>query len=236
MVKIKSFTTDNGDMFYIKHDSDNFTIIDCCIDDERKNEIIKELKNESSDKNIHRFISTHPDEDHIRNLKFLDEKMPIRNFYCVKNETSKDDPTEDFDKYCELRDDEKKRTFYIFKDCTRMWMNLSGDGRNSANINIKWPDTNNKYFKEALESAKNGKPNNICPIITYDLKNKVYWFGDLEKEYLENIKDEVEWEKADIVFAPHHGRESGTIPSEILEKIEPKIKIDSKIILVIFRN
>ena len=150
--------------------------------------------------------------------------MSLLNFYCVKNETSKEEPTEDFEKYCELRENIKK-AYYIYKKCERRWMNLSDDNRESSKINIKWPDTNNKYFKEALESAKNGKPNNICPIITYDLKNKVYWFGDLEKEYLENIKDEVEWEKADIVFAPHHGRESGTIPSEILEKIEPKMII-----------
>ncbi|CAM4346215.1 hypothetical protein COEX109129_19890 [Corallococcus exiguus] len=26
---IKSFSVGNGDMFYIKHNSDNFTIIDC---------------------------------------------------------------------------------------------------------------------------------------------------------------------------------------------------------------
>ena len=45
MVKIKSFSTNNGDMFYIKHGSDNFTIIDCCIDEENKNSILNELKN-----------------------------------------------------------------------------------------------------------------------------------------------------------------------------------------------
>lgn len=29
MSVIKSFSVGNGDMFYIKHDTDNFTIIDC---------------------------------------------------------------------------------------------------------------------------------------------------------------------------------------------------------------
>ena len=52
MVKIKSFSTNNGDMFYIKHSSDNFTIIDCCIDEENKNSILNELINESKYKGI----------------------------------------------------------------------------------------------------------------------------------------------------------------------------------------
>ena len=47
---IKSLSVGNGDMFYIKHDSDNFSIIDCCIDESNKEWIIKELKRESKKK------------------------------------------------------------------------------------------------------------------------------------------------------------------------------------------
>ena len=65
MTKIKSFSTNNGDMFYIKHNSDNFTIIDCCMDDYNKNSILNELIEESKYKSIIRLISTHPDDDHI---------------------------------------------------------------------------------------------------------------------------------------------------------------------------
>ena len=221
MVKIKSFSTNNGDMFYIKHGSDNFTIIDCCIDEENKNSILNELKNESKNKSITRLISTHPDDDHIRGLKFLSDNFSIPNFYCVKNEATKEDKTDDFKKYCELRDSDK--AFYIYKGCSRKWMNQSDDTRGSSGINIKWPDRSN-----ALQDAKNGEsPNNICPIITYSLDNSVtaYWFGDLETDFMNNIKDKVDWIKADIVFASHHGRSSGRIRNEILEKIKPKIII-----------
>ena len=38
-------------------------------------------------------------------------------------------------------------------------------------------------------------------------------------DFMNNIKDNVDWTKADIVFASHHGRSSGRIPNEILEKI-----------------
>lgn len=226
MVKIKSFSTNNGDMYYIKHNSDNFTIIDCCIDEENKESILSEIINESIGKSITRLISTHPDDDHIRGLKYLSDNFSIPNFYCVENETTKKDPTEDFKKYCELRDSDK--AFYIYKGCSRKWMNEDSEERGSSGINIKWPDTSNEYFKEALIEAKNGgDPNNISPIITYSLENSItaYWFGDLLTEYMENIKDNVSWKEADIVFASHHGRSSGRIPNEILEKINPKIVV-----------
>ena len=226
MVKIKSFSTNNGDMFYIKHSSDNFTIIDCCIDDKNKNSILSEIKDESRYKNIVRLISTHPDDDHIRGLKYLTDNYSICNFYCVKNESIKENPTEDFKKYCELRDSDK--AYYIYKGCRRKWMNIETDERGSSGISIMWPDTSNEFFKEALSEAKKGNdPNNISPIIKYSLQNniKVYWFGDLLTEYMEKIKDNVDWVNADVIFASHHGRSSGRIPNDILEKIKPKIVI-----------
>ena len=65
---VKSFSVGEGDTFYIKHVSDSFSIIDCNLVDDRRDEIIEELNEQSSDKNIIRFISTHPDEDHIYGL------------------------------------------------------------------------------------------------------------------------------------------------------------------------
>lgn len=151
MSTIKSFSVGNGDMFYIKHESDNFTVIDCHLNDEKTNElIIDEIIRESKDKGIQRFISTHPDEDHIKGLIELDKKWGIQNFYCVKNEADKNEPSEDFKKYCELRDSEKK-AYYIEKGCVRKWMNQTTNERGSSGINILWPDTSNKYFKEELE-------------------------------------------------------------------------------------
>lgn len=95
---IKSISVGNGDMFYIKHGSSNFTIIDCNMDDTNRQKITDEIISESSDKDITRFISTHPDEDHIHGLKYLDDKIGILNFYCVKNEATKSDETDDFKK------------------------------------------------------------------------------------------------------------------------------------------
>lgn len=225
MSKVKSLSVGNGDMFYIKHNSDNFTTIDCSLSDDNKKSIIDELKTQSSGKNISRFISTHPDEDHIQQLDYLDDNMPINNFYCVKNETTKKDETSGFKRYCNLRDGDK--AFNIYKGCTRKWMNLSDETRGSSGINILWPDTNNQNFKDALKIAKDGgSPNNISPIFTYGVGDAKYqWMGDLETAFMENIKNDVDFEKVNILFAPHHGRESGKIPKSILDILKPDIII-----------
>ncbi len=229
MSLIKSIAVGNGDMFYIKHGSSNFTIIDCNMDDTNKETITNEIISESSEKDIKRFISTHPDEDHIHGLKYLDDKIGILNFYCVANEATKDDETEDFKRYKELRDSEKK-AFYIYRGCSRCWMNQNDEEKKygSSGIHILWPITENKDYKAELANVKNGEsPNNISPIIKYSLNDgvTVLWFGDLENSFMEKIKNTIELPEADIIFAPHHGRKSGKIPKEWMDNINPKIVV-----------
>lgn len=231
MVIIKSFSVGNGDMFYINHASGSFTIIDCCYkDEEQRDKLFEKIKSISKQKDITRFISTHPDEDHIHGLEFLDDKIGILNFYVVKNEAIKtDDETESFKRYCELRN--SKKAYYVHEGCRRKWINQSSEKndknqRNSAGINFIWPDTDDSDFKDALKMVKDGSGfNNISPIFTYSLTNgiKVMWMGDMEKDFLDKIKEKVEWPKVDILFAPHHGRKSGHVSADVLEKISPKI-------------
>lgn len=224
MSKVKSFSVGDGDMFYIKHGSDNFTTIDCCLTDDNKKEIVDELKDESSGKDITRFISTHPDEDHIQQLNYLDDNMPINNFYCVKNEATKDDETDGFKRYKKLRDGDK--AFYVSKGCSRKWMNQSSEERGSAGINFQWPKTDNSDFKDALKDAKDGKsPNNISPIFTYSLNGgaTIIWMGDLENDFMEKIIDEITLPSVNILFAPHHGRKSGKVPKKWLDQMSPDI-------------
>ena len=75
---VKSFSVGDGDMFYIKHGSDSFTMIDCCLSEDDKDKIIGEIKSQASGKGIVRFISTHPDDDHIRGIVDLDDAMKIQ--------------------------------------------------------------------------------------------------------------------------------------------------------------
>lgn len=231
MSVIKSFSVGNGDMFYINHNHSNFTVIDCCLSDENKEDIVEEIKEQKKGKDISRFISTHPDGDHIQRLDYYDDEINIVNFYCVNNEATKKDETNSFNRYCELRDSDK--AFFLSEGCGRKWMNRSGPNENgkeigSAGIFILWPKTSNQYFKEELKKAKDGEAfNNISCIINYRVDNgvDVVWMGDLEKDFMENIKEDVDLNKTNILFAPHHGRKTGKVPNEWIEKLDPDVII-----------
>lgn len=49
--------------------------------------------------------------------------------------------------------------------------------------------------------------------------------GDIESAFSESIKNDVAMQSTSILFAPHHGRASGKIPTEWLEIIQPRIII-----------
>jgi beta-lactamase superfamily II metal-dependent hydrolase len=223
---VKSLSVGEGDMFYIIHGNDTFTIIDCCMYDEDKSRIVKELKSKSEGKSVTRFISTHPDDDHIRGLTYLNEKMSIVNFYCVENEATKPNPTKDFEKYCAMRNSD--RAFYLFKKCSRKWLNDGNEERGSSGIHILWPIKDNENYKDELESVKDGgDPNNIAPIIEYRLKEsaKILWMGDLSTDFMEKIMDKVIMSSVDVLFAPHHGRDTGKVPGGWLKSMNPRIVI-----------
>lgn len=229
MAIVKSLSVGDGDTFYIRHDSDSFTIIDCCLSEDDKERIVDELIDQSKSKGIRRFISTHPDDDHFLGLEYLDNRMQIINFYCVKNEATKPDKSSDFDKYCELRDSTK--AFFLSKGCKRKWLNEDGpdnDGqeRGGAGISVLWPDTTNIDYIEELKKAKAGTSfNNISAIIQYNCGPKFLWMGDLESAMMEKIKNKLTLPKINILFAPHHGRDTGKIPDDLLKAMNPDIII-----------
>jgi len=222
---VMSLSVGEGDMFYIKHNTDNFTMIDCCMDEDNKRAIVELLRAESKDKGVVRFISTHPDGDHIKGLAYLNRETDLLNFYCVDNETTMPDETEDFKEYCTLRDDSKK-AFYLYRGCARRWLNLDSEERKSAGISVLWPVLDNRYFREELDNVRAGmSPNNICPIIKYGLKNGVaiLWMGDLMEEFMEKIELNFSMDAADILFAAHHGRDK--VPDKWLKEMNPKMVV-----------
>lgn len=223
---VKSLAVGNGDMFYIRHETDSFTMIDCSMSEDNRSRIVKELKAASNGKGITRFISTHPDDDHIGGLTYLHQQMDLVNFYCVKNATTKEDESEDFDQYCALRDD-PTRAFYLYTGCSRKWLNETDEVRGGAGIRILWPNTDNQDYKDALAAASKGKKaNNISAIVEYSLKGgtTVLWMGDLETKFMENLAV-IPVSSADILFAPHHGRDTGEVPADWLQKIKPSLII-----------
>ena len=229
MSVIKSLSVGNGDMFYIRHNTANFTVIDCCLPDGRSDEILDEIEEEQKStvdglSRIKRFISTHPDQDHISGLNRFDDRFEYLNFYAVENDVTKSEETADFKRYKKLRDGEK--AFYIKQGIRRRWLNQDGEGRGQSGIFMRWPIVTNQHYKDALKQAEDGgSPNNISPIIRYGLVGgaAVMWMGDLETDFMEKIKDAITPDSAHILFAPHHGRKSGRVPKDWLDAIGPKI-------------
>ncbi len=224
MPMIKSYAVGAGDMFYIRHGSDSFTIIDCDLGEDNAEEIIADLKSAAAGKGIRRFMCTHPDEDHFGGLHLLDDADPILNFYVVKNQAIKDEDTDSFKRYCKLRDGDK--AYYLYTGCSRKWLNESDNERGGAGIQCLWPDTANAYFKEALAACASGDSyNNTSAAIRYGITGgaSFMWLGDLETEFMENITGSIELERTTVIFASHHGRSSGKIPDSWLEKLKPQV-------------
>ena len=234
---VKSFSFPKGeirgDTFYIKHGVDSFTVIDCYLlseskfkENNRQKEIIDEIVSESKGR-IRRFISTHPDHDHIAGIEELFQSWPTENFYAVSNEIpgNKDDMS--LTKYIELK---QEHNYTIKEGISRKWLNDKDAEHGGSGINFKWPILNNDSFKEALAKVKKGEEiNNICPVFTYSISQgpTYMWMGDLETKmqqaYYNACKNRIP--KADILFQPHHGRTTGSVPDELLNAIDPQIII-----------
>jgi hypothetical protein len=223
---VKSFSVGHGAMYYIKHNSSNFTVIDCrLVAGDTMEPIIGEIRDESYSKAVVRFISTHPDDDHIKGIIELDDEMAFRNFYCVKNSATREKPTDAFEYYCSLRDSDK--AYYVDRGCSRKWMNVADETYGSAGITFQWPITSNADYQGALAlAAEGGRANNISPIFSYSLNGgvRMMWMGDLETEFMERIKDELtDLPEVDVLFAPHHGRD--TPPTEWMKQLNPQIVV-----------
>ena len=237
---VKSFSfpkgETRGDTFYIKHGVDSFTVIDCFLlsesdhfENNRQEEIIDEIVNQSKGR-IRRFISTHPDHDHIAGIEELFRRWPTDNFYAVDNDVPSDESDPSLSMYLELK---KNKNYAIKQGIKRCWLNDDNgaeDPHQASGIHFLWPDLNNEEFKTALKVvAEGGNKNNICPIITYTLKGgaKYMWMGDLETDlqtaYYEMYKSSIP--HVNILFQPHHGRKSGAVPDNLLEQLQPQLII-----------
>ena len=235
IVKSFSFPKGNirGDMYYIKHGSGSFTVIDSYLlsdsfyeANNRQKEIIDEIIRQS-DGRVRRFISTHPDKDHIAGIGALFGRWPTNNFYAVANSIPKDPDDSDLCKYIELKD---KYNFEVKRGITRCWLNDSNQEHGSSGIHFQWPILENDKFKTVVDQVSEGQNvNNICPIFTYSINDgpRYMWMGDLEsdmqQEYYDTCYKSVP--HVNILFQPHHGRKSGSVPTELLDALNPQLII-----------
>jgi hypothetical protein len=107
-------------------------------------------------------------------------------------------------------------------------MNQSDDERKTSGLEIVWPGLTDPDYMSALADAAAGMtPNNISCIVRYAVHEgpSMIWMGDLETDFMEKLQDKVTLPETDILFAPHHGRDSGKVPRKWLEDMNPGLVV-----------
>lgn len=178
---------------------------------------IEFLKNNYPQKDLFRFILTHPDMDHLKGLKDLSEKIGFTNFWSYKNSKDgtsiRDEDLEDWNFYQTLLRDNKFLNLVDINNCQY----LPDDG-------LKILSPNN----ELISKANNDENwNDASATILYMTGGYKFLFcgdsGDNTWDYLiRNHKNEIN--NIDVLFAPHHGRNSDR-NFDFLDIVRPNVTI-----------
>jgi competence protein ComEC len=187
------------------------------------------LKNNLKISGVFRFIITHPDMDHLDGVKDFVEEFKPGNIWDTDNDKEIDFSensgnggynSEDWEYYKDIRD------------------------RKPANRRVYYADNKNSYYTEdnikilcptpeiVKEANAAGEYNDLSYVLLFTppKKNgetwKILFAGDSDDTswnyILEKHKELVE--NVDVLFAPHHGRDSGR-SYDFLKTLKPKITL-----------
>jgi len=187
---------------------------------------IEYLKNAVKTREIFRFVVTHPDMDHLDGIKDLFNNFNIACFWDTNNK--KELTTfynggynkADWDFYKDLRD--KK----VYNGIRRSY--VQGDIYNYFNLDYL---TILAPTKELVDEAnRTGNYNDSSFVLLYEPPRgtvgnwKIVFAGDSEDKTWETILNNDDLKRrltnVDILFAPHHGRDSGR-SYKFLDVLEP---------------
>lgn len=161
---------------------------------------------------IFRFILTHPDLDHIRGLKRLqDNGVEINNFWDTDHEIDKtglsDTDTEDWDTYQELREGKGgAKVHHLARGSNGSFWNEDRDGGGGDGIHILAPTP---ALRAAADEACD--PNGHSYILHLNAHGtRVIFGGDATKPVLADVHAVYDENlKCHAYVAAHHGRDSG---------------------------
>jgi competence protein ComEC len=176
---------------------------------------------------IFRFVSTHPHMDHLSGLVALNNALPIRNFWIVKNEFDQErrklssDQRADWNLYLQHRDSEPT------DDNVTVIRPLANDSRDyyeQDGIQILAPT------QELVDLARSQDNRNIMSyvLLIRHGAHKIIIGGDAESdtwEYILDTNQEV-IRNTTILKASHHGRDSG-YHQKAVEVMNPKYTVVS---------
>jgi competence protein ComEC len=176
---------------------------------------------------IFRFILTHPDMDHMSGIKSLFNQKYVRYFWDTDN--NRPDPgnwdqsfydKEDWQFYEKLHQKKINNITYI--------RNLRNDTSSCC-----WVQDGIKILAPTEDLVKEANENEDWDSLSYVLmieyaKRKILLGGDATKKSLEDIKESYDksYLKSDVLFVPHHGSPNH-ISKEILDVINPNLTVVS---------
>lgn len=188
---------------------------------------IEYITNNFKDKDIFRFILTHPDMDHMSGIKELYSKKPFLNFWDTDNDKKidpsswKDSPynKEDWDFYQRIRKSAeipKALTLYRGAESECCWIQDGIEVLSPTSVFVKLANESDEYdhISYVLRIHYAGK--------------KVLLGGDATEEVWNDILAHygAGYLKSDVLLAPNHGS-ANHISKEILDEIDPDLTVVS---------
>lgn len=258
MSAIHLLNVNNGDCALFEHASGRRTMIDICAGNiEIENELLKAISEALSISgtkgnygmcnnptnpieymqstlevtSLFRFISTHPDMDHLDGFNQLADCISINNFWDSGARKDKPDfsgspyKEEDWDRYVKFRDNKEDgvTTVSHLAGSRFKYANKDKDGNAGADgLYVLAPN------KELIDEANETQDFNDCSyVILYRSSGgNIIIAGDAHDKTWEFILDNYEDDIKDCKFllAPHHGRKSGRDYS-FLDSMQPKLTL-----------
>jgi len=231
MLKVDFLNVGKGNCTVILFPSGRLTVVD--IDNSRiddKEETLQcpidFIRNNYREKDIFRFILTHPDMDHMSGLAELIKHKTIYNFWDTDHEKEVDADNMHLGGYdsADWKAYQKLRVSSSEPKAHKILRDESSDFWNQDNIEVLSPT------KKLIDLAKDSEEHNH---LSYVLKIQhrgisILLGGDATKDAWQDIyehygKDKL---KADVFLAPHHGSPDN-INEDVFQHIKPKYVIVS---------
>jgi len=181
---------------------------------------------------VFRFISTHPDMDHLDGIKHFFEVFKPANFWDTDNTKELDDfddgryNPDDWEFYTSLRDSKPKtnpKRLALYSGALGQYFNQGEGGQGGGDgLHVLAPTP-----ERVDEANEIGDWNDSSYVVLYRTGNKrILFSGDSHdatwEHILANHRDDVA--AVDVLIAPHHGRDSGR-DYEFLDVVNPRLTL-----------
>lgn len=178
---------------------------------------------------IHRFILTHPDMDHMDGLKKLFSSITVTNFW----DTGVNRAAPDFSKGKYNENDWKFYQQLVNKRVSdvKVISPKAGEKRKYWSYDDEYSNGDGDYLSiisptnELVSKCSDNNPNDASYVIVYrSSAGRVIFAGDSEDGAWENILNNYESlvKNAAVLFAPHHGRASNR-DWDFLDTVNPRV-------------